>query len=158
MQTDQKKHAVLLALTITNMAATIFIAVCLFTASGERSNKGGLAFDSDVQYTLYIGLNDKDTNEQTIPTERAKEIVNEICAKYVKGYAASDALGGWLDGNVWVRENTLVYTFIDAAELQIIAIMDETLAALNQNSILVEKLNGSRAFYDGKQMHKEKIN
>jgi hypothetical protein len=152
MQADQKKSKVFFpAMLVANMAATMFIAFCLFAPAGGQSNAGSLAFDSDVQYVLYIGINDKDAYKQIIPTERAKEIVNGICAKYVKGYTGNDAQGGWFDENgVLVQENTLVYAFTSASESEIVAIMDEALAALNQNSILVERRDVSKAFYDGK--------
>lgn len=105
----------------------------------------------DGQYVLYIGLNDKDTYEQIIPTGEAKDIVNRICTKYVDGYTASEANGGWVDETgALTEESTLVYMLSDTKEENVIAIMDEVLAALNQNSILVERREYAHSFYSGK--------
>ena len=103
------------------------------------------------QYVLYIGLNDKDTYEQIIPTDEAKDIVNRICTKYVEGYTVLEANGGWVDETgALTEESTLVYTLSDVKEEDVIAIMDEALAALNQNSILVERREYAHSFYSGK--------
>ena len=105
----------------------------------------------DGRYVLYIGLNDKDTYEQIIPTDEARDIVNQICTKYVEGYTASEANGGWVDETgTLTEESTLVYILSDAHEEDVIAIMDEVLAALNQNSILVERQEYVYSFYNGK--------
>ena len=105
----------------------------------------------DGRYVLYIGLNDKDTYEQIIPTDEARDIVNRICTKYVEGYTVSEANGGWVDETgTLTEESTLVYILSDAHEEDVIAIMDEVLAALNQNSILVERQEYVYSFYSGK--------
>lgn len=103
------------------------------------------------KYVLYIGLNDKDTYDQIIPTEEAKDIVNGICVKYVDGYTVSEANGGWVDekGNL-TEEMSLVYSFSGAEEADIVSIMDEVLAALNQNSIFVERQDMYYTYYGGK--------
>lgn len=103
------------------------------------------------KYVLYIGLNDKDTYEQIIPTDEAKDIVNRICTKYVEGYTVSEANGGWVDETrTLTEESTLVYILSDVKEEDMIAIMDEVLAALNQNSILIERQEYAYSFYSGK--------
>jgi hypothetical protein len=124
----------------------------LFIPSGGDAG-GILEFESaeNGQYILYIGTNDKDTYEQIIPTEEAVEIVNGICAKYAEGWTMSHAKGGWMDEKKFLtQENTLVYYFAYAGESDIVAIMDEILTALNQNSILVERRDISSVFYNGK--------
>lgn len=105
----------------------------------------------DGQYVLYIGLNDKDTYEQIIPTGAARDIVNRICTKYVDGYTVSEANGGWVDETgTLTEESTLIYILSDVKEENVIAIMDEVLAALNQNSILVERWEYAYSLYSGK--------
>jgi hypothetical protein len=155
MQTNNtKKSTVILALLTVNIAATIFIALYLFIPAGDKAeNQGLLNFNylENGNYILYIGTNDKETYEQIIPTDEAKRIVNEICAKYVDGYTVSEAQGGWVDEHgILTQENTLIYSFIGAEESDIIAIMNEVLVALNQNSILVEKNDISSIFYNGR--------
>lgn len=103
------------------------------------------------KYVLYIGTNDKDTYKQVISTEEAREIVNEICIKYVDGYTASEAKGGWVDEtDTLTQENTLVYAFYEVTEEQLVNIMEEILTALNQNSILLEKQEAIYTYYSGK--------
>lgn len=101
------------------------------------------------KYVLYIGLNDKDTYEQIIATEEAKKIVNDICVKYVDGYTVSEVNGGWVDETgALTEEVSLMYMFSEAGEAEVIAIMDEVLTALNQNSILIERQDFSYAYYN----------
>ena len=91
------------------------------------------------RYTLYIGLNDKDSNVQVIPVSEALDIVSEICVDYVPGYTAMTGHGGWLnDAGEFIREETLIFTIIDAEEESILKIKDEVMKALNQSSIMME--------------------
>ncbi len=53
---------------------------------GQESEKG-------EKYTLYLGLNDKDTFEQKISTEDAIEKANKICAAHSGGYTLFTANG-----------------------------------------------------------------
>ena len=106
--------------------------------------------EENREYTLTIGLNDKDTYVQVIETEAAKELVNAVCVKYVEGYTCVQAAGGWVDEKEKLtQENTLIYYFRDAEEEQIKQIMDEVLIALNQDSILLEEKTGSYTLYYG---------
>ena len=141
---------------IVNSAFLVFLLLYTFIPFGSDS---GSSFDGTIsfeyvehgQYVLHIGLNDKDTYEQIIPTDEAVNIVNAICAKYISGWTSSHARGGWIDEKaVLTQENTLVYFIAHAAEADVIAIMDEVLVALNQNAILVERRNVSSAFYRGR--------
>ena len=62
----------------------------------------------------------------------------------------TEANGGWVDETGTLTEEiSLIYTFTDAEEADIISIMDEVLAVLNQNSILVERQDRSYTFYSG---------
>lgn len=102
------------------------------------------------KYVMYIGTNDKDTYTQLIPLEEAKAIVNEICSRYVSGYTVQTAEGGWVDETgTLTQEQTLVYSFDAVEEADMLAIMDEVLVALNQNSILLEKQGLTYCYYSG---------
>jgi len=154
MKSNNKKTIVIVSLLAVNFIISAFIVIYLFANIGDKAGiQSALNFKyiENGQYVLYIGTNDKDIYEQIIPTDEAREIVNGICAKYVEGYTVSDAKGGWVDENdVLTQENTLVYTISYADEADIIAIMNEVLTALNQNSILVERRDISSLFYNGK--------
>ena len=137
-----KKWAVVFSLLAVNFALVVLALVYIFF--------GNAVPEGSVQYVLYIGLNDRYTYEQIIPTDKALEIVNEIFVRHVGGYTVHHAFGGWLDEyGVFTQENTLVYTILYASREQIYAIMDEVLVALNQNSILVERRVTYSFFYGG---------
>jgi hypothetical protein len=60
------------------------------------------------------------------------------------------AKGGWVDETgTLTQENSLVFTVAYAEESAVIAVMDEVLVALNQNSILIERKDISSVFYRG---------
>lgn len=91
------------------------------------------------RYTLYIGLSDQDAHAQLISTPEALEMVGEICMRYVPGYTAMTGYGGWYnDAGEFIQEESLIFTFIDATEEQILKIKDEAMEALNQSNILME--------------------
>ena len=132
--------------------------IILYLASGHPVQSGtsgtgtALSYDDSEngKYVLYIGLNDKDTCSQIIPTEEAKEIVNGICVKYAEGYTVTEANGGWIDeAGALTEEVSLVYTITNAEEADVVSIMDEVLTALNQNSILVEQQEITCTYYSG---------
>lgn len=92
------------------------------------------------EYTLYIGLNDKDSGDSAYTYEEAAAIIDSVCKKYFDGYTLYPASGRWFDpsGNL-VHENTIVCHIItDADEETIGKTVDELLEVLNQYSIMVE--------------------
>ena len=138
------------AILIFCNAAIIILSVCSIYSSYTWRQEFFIEENSDVKrneydcnqekYLLYIGLNDKDTYQQSISNEEAAARINAICEKYVDGYSYAEMHGGWLDQmKVFTEENTLVYQFMDIGEEKIEKIMDEVLEELNQSSIMVEK-------------------
>ena len=104
--------------------------------------------ENGLKYTLYIGLNDKDTYEQLISTEDAIERANQIVAKHAGGYTQMTARGGWTndDGSMG-HENTMVYIIYDVDESSLKAMLDELLREFNQSSILVEEEDIPHIYY-----------
>ena len=101
MNTSKKTILILSALNLL-----LILTVGMLLLSPQTDTTG----DETIRYTLYIGLNDKDTGTQKIPTEKAREIVDAICCEHVGGFTAVHAEGGWTDeNNSMTRENTLVY-------------------------------------------------
>jgi hypothetical protein len=91
----------------------------------------------EVKYTLYIGLNDKNTYTQLLSTEDAVNRVADIALKYVDGFTQLSGKGAYKDEKgIITHENCLIFEFYDTNEEQIKAIMDEVLQELNQNSRL----------------------
>ena len=106
---------------------------------------------NNTQYVMYIGTNDKDTYSQIIPLVEAKEIIDGICFKYLDGYTIQDATGTWVDEKDEVtKEDTLICYFYGTSEDVIYKIADEIIAALNQNTVLIEKDLVTTEYYSGK--------
>ncbi|MBR3105053.1 MAG: DUF3574 domain-containing protein [Lachnospiraceae bacterium] len=102
------------------------------------------------KYTLYLGLNDKDTYEQIIPTDTALELANRICAKHAGGYTQFSARGGWTnDDGTMGHENTIVYQLYDISETDLKALLNALIVTFNQSSVLVEKSEAVYIYYTG---------
>ena len=116
-----------------------------------KDNKGlNGELSRQKKYTIYLGVNDKDTLKQEIPTETIRAQMHEICIKYVDGYTVSVADGFYRDGNGNItHEVSLVYVFIDAPIDSVQNIMDEALVKFNQSSILLEVNRERGTFYSG---------
>ena len=141
-----KKDLIIIVLLIVNMIATGTVG---FVAWRSNSNQSS---NEKIQYTMYIGMNDKDTYEQIISTEDAKTIIDNICFKYLDGYTIQDANGSWVDENGLVtHENTIVCCFKDADNDTVYKIADEVIKTLNQNTVLIEKDLIQIDFYGGKE-------
>lgn len=144
---------VIVALLIANLLATGilgFYTVSRIRGIHEIEEDMDNMYDPTEKYTIYIGLNDKDTYEQIITTEDGIRMVNGICSRYVDGYTMQTAKGGWVDEkNILTEENTLIYSFYEASEEQIMQIMDDVLKELNQNSILITHGQENSAYYYG---------
>lgn len=154
-----KKQSLIIILLVCNLLVSCgIIGYNVFEhQQGVQDNKTtGSALSKQMEtgdkYIIYIGTNDKDTYKQEISTEDARNMVNSICAKYVDGYTASDAKGGWVDEtDTLTQENTLVYSFYNVKEEMLIKVMDEVREKLNQNSILVERQKAVYTYYNGKE-------
>ena len=120
------------------------------TAPAQEEKILGQTAEQGLKYTLYIGLNDKDTYEQIISTEDAIEKANVIVAKHAGGYTQMTARGGWTnDDGTMGHENTMVYIIYDIDEASLKALLDELLKEFNQGAILVEKDDTPHIYYSG---------
>ncbi|MCR5755656.1 MAG: DUF3574 domain-containing protein [Acetatifactor sp.] len=130
----------------------VLTAVMLFTLSacGQGSTLSILGQEPEAgeKYTLYLGLNDKDTYEQLISTEDALDKANQICAKHAGGYTQLSAKGGWIndDGSMG-HENTIVYILYDISEPKLRELLDELIEEFNQSAVLVEKSETAHIYY-----------
>lgn len=106
-------------------------------------------------YVLYIGLNDKDTYQQSISDREARQLVNAICARYADSYTIVEAQGTWVnEKGVPTKENTLICFFEDMEEADVKKIMDQVIQELNQDSILMEENTGRHTCYGGEEKEK----
>ncbi len=142
----------LLTLIVLQFLMIVGLAVALFYVCKPAVQPSGMriASESKDKYILYIGTNDPVTYLPRMSPQEARNIVDDICRRYVDGYTVQFAQGAWEDeqGN-WTSEETLVYYISGAEEEAIIAVMDDALKALGQKSILMERNNVRLAYYGG---------
>lgn len=135
------------------MAVLVAAVLCIMLSGcSMASNEASMGTKAKAaKYTLHVGLNDKDTYKQEISDEKAVQIVTDTSLKYVDGFTVYRCQGLYKDskGQV-VKENSLVIEVYDAAEKDMKSIMDELLASLNQESILIEKEDVTFDFYSRK--------
>ena len=93
------------------------------------------------RYTLYLGLNDKDTKQQKIATIEAYKIVENLIANNFNGATIFDANGIYKhNDNTIIIKNTLrieILEFDDSIIEQIKTLVDTLKVIFNQESIAV---------------------
>ena len=102
----------------------------------------------DVQYVLYLGTNDKDTNKPVFTQTEAMQRAREILIARFGGYTIQEAHGGWIgdDGKEY-QEYTLVIYLSGAAKEQVYAAADELIDVFHQSSILIQTNPTKTEFY-----------
>ncbi len=106
----------------------------------------------DVQYVLYLGTNDKDTNEPVFSHEECKEKARQILISKLGGYTIQEAEGGWVGDNGKVcQEYTLVIYLSDTTEDKVHEVSDELVKTFRQSSVLIQKNVTQTEFYSGAQ-------
>ena len=136
----QKKWIILTAV----LAAA---ALCLSAVSLGLALKPKAAEEADVQYVLYLGTNDMDTNEPVFGPEEAQEKAKEILIRHFGGYTLQEAHGGWIDGDKVYQEYTLVIYLSDTTLDDVHAAADELIDTFHQSSILIQTNPTSTEFY-----------
>ena len=112
------------------------VAIGLSTWSLIRSYQPS---NRSVEYTMYIGTNDKETYQLEMTLEQARGIVhNTMMDHFSDGFTMYDASGVWRDEN---RVVTLEYSFVciveAAPKAEVYKAADELIVALNQSTILI---------------------
>ena len=140
---------VLAMLSILCSLFTLGFCLKLHVIDADKAKKNQeTAEEVNTQYVMYVGTNDKDTYKMEMTEEEAREIVDSICLKYMRGYTLDEATGSWVDeNNVRTHEYTLVCYFDDPEVEDVYAAADEIIKALNQNTILIEKNQVTMEYY-----------
>ena len=106
--------------------------------------------DGDVQYVLYLGTNDKDTNEPVYTPDVSKEKLKSILINHMGGYTIQEANGGWIgDDGTEYQEYTLVIYLSDTTEEDVHKLCDELIKTYDQSSILIQMNKTKTEFYSG---------
>ena len=133
--------ALLLSIVALAASAASLIIVC---RPAERADSG-----QDIQYVMYVGTNDKDTNLPVFPPEEAKAKAQEILIRHLGGYTIQEANGGWIDGETVYTEFTMVIYLSDTGLEAVHAVADEMISAFNQSSVLIQANQTLTEFYSG---------
>ena len=92
------------------------------------------------KYTLYCGLNDKDTRRQEISTLEAAKMVRNTCMSYADGATIFEADGIYKhDDGELITEKTLRVELMMVEPSVVRRIVDTLKAVLNQETIAVQE-------------------
>ena len=105
---------------------------------------------TDIQYVLYLGTNDKDTNKPVFTQAEAMEQAKAILIRHFGGYTIQEAHGGWIDNGTEYQEYTLVIYLSDTTPDQIHSAADEMIEVFRQSSVLIQENPTRTEFYSGK--------
>ena len=105
--------------------------------------------DPDIQYVLYLGTNDKDTNKPVFTQAEAKEKAKEILIRHFGGFTMQEADGGWIDEGTVFQEYTLVIYLSDTTKEAVQAAADELIEVFHQSAVLIQANPTQTEFYGG---------
>ena len=120
----------------------------------EASPEAETSEQGSIQYVLYLGTNDKDTNKPVFTQAEALEQAKDILIRHFGGYTIQEAHGGWIDSGKKYQEYTLVIYLSDTTLDKIHAAADEMIETFRQNSVLIQENPTKTEFYSGKQAKK----
>ena len=136
-------NAAALILSVLALAAAV-TALAIAVQPAEQPSSV-----EDVQYVMYVGTNDKDTNEPVLPPEEARAKAQEILLRHLGGYTIQEANGGWIDGEKVYTEYTMVIYMSDTVPEKVHAVGDEMISAFHQSSVLIQANQTRTEFYSG---------
>ena len=130
--------------TVIAVLALCLSATALFLAIKPEAPTGG-----DIQYVMYLGTNDKDSNQPVFNAEDAKAKAEEILLEHFGGYTIQEANGGWVDSGTIYQEYTLVIYLSDTTLEAVHAAADDMIQAFHQSSVLIQTNETTTEFYSG---------
>ena len=130
-------------------AVLAVVALCLAGLSLGIAVKAMSGQEKDTQYVMYLGTNDKDTNEPVFSPDEAKEKAEDILIDNFGGYTIQEAKGGWEDSGTRYEEYTMVIYLSDTSLDKVHAAADKMLDTFHQSSVLIQSNETVTEFYDG---------
>lgn len=139
-----RKNGSLLAVVLS-VAALCLSLISLFVPA--RPAEPAL---HDTQYVMYLGTNDKDTNEPVFTPEDAQEHADAVLTKHFEGFTIQEARGGWTneDGTV-SHEYTLVIYLSDTTPEAVHAAADDLIQEFHQSAVMIQATVSDTEFYSG---------
>ena len=141
---SKKAGIIISILCVIAIALSAVSLACSLGANGAKEED-----KSDVQYVLYLGTNDKDTNEPVFAPDEAKVQAEKILLDHFGGYTIQEANGGWVDGDTTYTEYTLVICLSDTDLDSVHAAAHDMIKTFNQSSVLIQANNTVTEFYAG---------
>ena len=136
-------------LVIALIALCLSIVSLLLAQKAAKQDGKAVQEAGDIQYVMYLGTNDKDTNEPVFGPEGAKSLAEDILVKHFGGYTIQEANGGWEDSGIRYQEYTLVIYLSDTTPDAIHAAADDLIRTFHQSSVLIQANRTVTEFYAG---------
>ena len=100
-----------------------------------------------IETKIYVGLNDSETKEQKLSTEKYVSVLKKVCRSCGVAFSFSVQQGGYMhDDGICTQENTLVLSLIDADDKITDEIAKDLCAFFNQGSVMITK-SSARAYF-----------
>jgi len=116
-------------------------------AAGTDGGETAAEAAANIQYILFLGTNDKDTNKPVFTQAESMERAKDILIRHFGGYTIQEASGGWIDGDIHYQEYTLVIYLSDTTPEAVHAAADELVETFRQSSVLIEAIPTTTEFY-----------
>jgi hypothetical protein len=123
------------------------VALCLSIVNLVITHIPTVNEDTNLQYVIFLGTNDKDTNEPIFSPDEAKAKLEDILLNHFGGYTIQEATGGWKDNGTTYQEYTLVIYLSDTTIDKVHRAADEMLQIFNQRSVLIQTNETKTEFY-----------
>ena len=137
---------------VSIIVALCLVSVCLSAVTLvlvlKKPAPAEPAAQTDIQYVLYLGTNDKDTNQPVFAPEEAKETLKNILIRHFGGYTIQEANGGWIgDDGTTYQEYTMVIYLSDTKLDNVHTVCDELIRVFHQSSVLIQSNQTTTEFY-----------
>ncbi|MBQ1331350.1 MAG: hypothetical protein IIZ51_05380 [Lachnospiraceae bacterium] len=147
MEAQNRNGKSVIALILSIIAVVLAAAALLFAVRGAMAPSG--EEEQDIQYVMYLGTNDKDTDEPVFTPEQAQERAEEILIDHFGGYTIQEAHGGWIDEDMVYQEYTLVIYLSDTGIEEVHAAAQDLIDVFHQSSVLIQANRTTTEFYAG---------
>ena len=135
--------------SVTAVLIISILALCLSIVNLVPAHKPIVHKTPDIQYVMFLGTNDKDTNQPVCSPDEAKAMAEDILLEHFGGYTIQEANGGWADNGTLYREYTLVIYLSDTTLNEVRSAADDLIRVFNQKSILIESNETKTELYYG---------
>ncbi|MCR5347858.1 MAG: DUF3574 domain-containing protein [Fretibacterium sp.] len=140
---SKKQSTGILLISVISLCLSAFSLFTVLRLPAEETR--------DIQYVMYLGTNDKDTNQPVFSPDNAKSHADSILTKYFTGFTVQEAIGGWTgDNGVVAHEYTLVIYLSDTSIEKVHAAADALIQEFHQSSVLIQANATKTEFYSGK--------